>query len=70
MEDGGIFLKSLRDTSLNKDLSNEPTFGLIHLTGQYLLRKVSPTQTPQKKTGSIYAVKGAVSIILPGKTLF
>jgi hypothetical protein len=37
-EDGGgrIFLKSLRDTSFNKDLSNEPNFGRIHLAGQYL----------------------------------
>jgi hypothetical protein len=31
-----IFLKSLRDTSFNKDLSNEPNFGRIHLAGQYL----------------------------------
>jgi hypothetical protein len=36
MEDGRIFLKDHRDTSFNKDLSNEPTFGLIHLAGQYL----------------------------------
>ncbi len=34
-----IFLKSLRDTSFIKDLSNEPSFGRIHLaghSGQYL----------------------------------
>jgi hypothetical protein len=36
MGDGRIFLKILRDTSFNKDLSNEPNFGLIHLAGQYL----------------------------------
>ncbi len=36
MEDGRIFLKNLRDTSFNKDLSNEPAFGRIHLAGQYL----------------------------------
>ncbi len=36
MEDGRIFLKSLRDASFNKDLSNEPTFGRIHLAGLYL----------------------------------
>ncbi len=36
MEDGRILLKSLRDASFNKDLSNEPTFGQIHLAGQYL----------------------------------
>jgi hypothetical protein len=36
MGDELIFLKSLRDTSFNKDLSNEPTFGQIHLAGQYL----------------------------------
>ncbi len=31
MGDGRIFLKTI-----NKDLSNEPNFGLIHLAGQYL----------------------------------
>ncbi len=31
-----IFLKNLRDTTFNKDLSNEPKFGQIHLAGQYL----------------------------------
>ncbi len=36
MGGGRIFLKNLRDTSFNKDLSNEPTFGRIHLVGQYL----------------------------------
>ncbi len=36
MGDGQIFLKSLRDASFNKDLSNELTFGRIHLDGQYL----------------------------------
>ncbi len=37
-EDGGgrIFLKSLRNTSFNKDQSNEPNFSRIHLAGQYL----------------------------------
>jgi hypothetical protein len=34
--DRRIFQKTLRDTSFNKDLSNEPTFNRIHLTGQYL----------------------------------
>ncbi len=37
MGDGRIFLKGLRNTSFDpKDLVNEPTFGLIHLAGQYL----------------------------------
>jgi hypothetical protein len=36
MADGRIFLENLCDTSFNKDLSKEPNFGLIHLTGQYL----------------------------------
>jgi hypothetical protein len=36
MGDGQIFLKNLRDTSFLKDLSNEPTFGRIHLARQYL----------------------------------
>ncbi len=36
MGDGRIFLENLRDTSFNKELSNEPTFGRIHLAGQYL----------------------------------
>jgi hypothetical protein len=38
MEGGRIFLKSLHDTSFNKDISNEPNFGRIHLAGQYLLQ--------------------------------
>jgi hypothetical protein len=36
MGGGRIFLKSLREASFNKDLSNEPTFSRIHLAGQYL----------------------------------
>jgi hypothetical protein len=36
MWDMRIFLKSLRDASFNKDLSSEPTFGRIHVAGQYL----------------------------------
>ncbi len=36
MGDGRIFLKTGRDASFNKDLSNEPNFGRIHLAGQYL----------------------------------
>jgi hypothetical protein len=35
MGGGRIFLKSLRETSFNKGLSNEPNFGRIHLAGQY-----------------------------------
>jgi hypothetical protein len=34
--DGQILLKPRRDDSFNKDLSNEPNFGRIHLAGQYL----------------------------------
>jgi hypothetical protein len=33
---GEVFYKNLCDTSFNKDLSNKPTFGWIHLAGQYL----------------------------------
>ncbi len=36
MGDGRIFLKTRRDVSFKTGLSNEPTFGLIHLAGQYL----------------------------------
>ncbi len=36
MEDGRIFLKNLRDTFFDNDLSNEPNFDLIYLPGQYL----------------------------------
>ncbi len=36
MGGGRIFLKNLRDATFNKDLSNEPNFGRIHLAGQYL----------------------------------
>ncbi len=34
--DGGIFLKTCRDTFFNKDLWNEPNFDRSHLAGQYL----------------------------------
>jgi hypothetical protein len=37
MGDGRIFLKTRLNVSFKKGLSNEPTFGLIHLAGQYLL---------------------------------
>ncbi len=33
MGDGRIFLKTGRDASFNKDLSNEPNFDRIHLAG-------------------------------------
>ncbi len=36
MGDGQIFLKNLDDTSFYENLSNEPTFGRIHLAGQNL----------------------------------
>ncbi len=36
MGDGRIFLKTGRDASFTKDLSNEPNFDRIHLAGQYL----------------------------------
>jgi hypothetical protein len=36
MGGGRIFLKTLRATLFNDDLSNEPNFGRIHLAGQYL----------------------------------
>ncbi len=36
MGDGRIFLKTRRDVSFKKGLSNEPTFSLINLAGQYL----------------------------------
>jgi hypothetical protein len=36
MGDGRIVLKTGRDAFFNKDLSNEPNFGRIHLAGQYL----------------------------------
>ena len=36
MGDGRILLKHTRDDSFKKGLSNEPNFGRIHLTGQYL----------------------------------
>ncbi len=34
MGDGRIFLKSCRDASFHKDLSNEPNFDRIYLAGQ------------------------------------
>ncbi len=36
MGDGRIFLKDRRASFFNKDLSNNPNFGRIHLAGQYL----------------------------------
>ncbi len=36
MGGGRIYLKNLRDTTFNKNLSNEPNFGGIHLAWQYL----------------------------------
>ncbi len=36
MGDGRIFLKTGRDDSFNKDLSNEPNLDRIHVAGQYL----------------------------------
>ncbi len=38
MGGGQIFLKTYRASLFKKDLSNEPNFGQIHLTGQYLCR--------------------------------
>ncbi len=35
MGDGRILSKNLRALLFNDDLSNEPYFGRIHLTGQY-----------------------------------
>jgi hypothetical protein len=37
MGDVRIFLKNLQDTSFNKDLSNEASFGRIHLAGQQVI---------------------------------
>ncbi len=36
MGDVRIFLKTRRDASLNKYLSNKPNFDRIYLAGQYL----------------------------------
>jgi hypothetical protein len=36
MGDGRIFLKTRRDASFYKDLSNEPNFNGINIAGQYL----------------------------------
>jgi hypothetical protein len=36
MGGGLIFLKTRRDATFNKDLSNAPNFDWIHLAGQYL----------------------------------
>jgi hypothetical protein len=35
MGDGRIFFKNLRASLFNDDLSNEPNFGRVHLTGQF-----------------------------------
>ncbi len=55
MGDGRIFLKSLRDASFNKDLSNEPTFGRIHLAGLYLSMRIA----------HIRAVVGICIVLMP-----
>ncbi len=50
-EDGRIFLKNLRDTSINKDLSNEPNFGLTHLAGPLSLTNAGTIHILLKDTG-------------------
>jgi hypothetical protein len=51
MGDGRIFLKTRRDASFNKELSNEPNFDRIHLAGQYLqeLRKLRIKEEEEEK---------------------
>ncbi len=39
---GGDFLKNLPDITFNKDLSNEPNFGRIHLAGHYMYIGIIP----------------------------
>ncbi len=55
--DGQIFLKNLRDISINKDLSNEPNFSLFHLAEQYLLNY-------KKTTYSMYTVQYVKTITI------
>ncbi len=44
MGGGRIFLKNLRDTTFNKDLSNEPNLGRIHLAGQWTVPLTPETE--------------------------
>ncbi len=53
MGDGRIFLKTLCDTSFNKDLSNEPDFGLIHLSEQYLKTAWTNEHSPAQTSGRV-----------------
>ncbi len=58
MGDGRIFLKTRRDVSFKKGLSNEPTFGLIHLVGQYLYgNPVGAVAESYMTNGSSYMTK-------------
>jgi hypothetical protein len=44
MGEGWIFLKTRRDVSFNKDLSNEPSFDRIHLAGRTVPLKGQSSQ--------------------------
>ncbi len=54
MGGGHIFLKTRRDVSFIKVLWNEPTFGLIHLAGQYL-----ETSTGEQANGKLNLANSA-----------
>jgi hypothetical protein len=54
MGDRRIFLKNGRDASFNKDLSNEPNFGRIHLAGQYLKSRNNYALSPEASICTFY----------------
>ncbi len=64
--DGRIFLKSRRDTSFNKDLSNEPTFGRIQLAGQYLSKVLVYLYSPDFTTFLKHCHRGRIFFINKG----
>ncbi len=68
MGDGQIFPKSRHDVSFKKGLSNEPTFGLIHLAGQYLSRITATVITETEQTVSIMTTARLFSTTATGKT--
>jgi hypothetical protein len=55
MRDGRIFLKTRRDVSFNKVLSNEPTFGRIHLVYIHFFLILKKTRLSRQQQFSFFA---------------
>ncbi len=70
MGDGRIFLITRCDVSFNKVLWNEPTFGRIHLAGQYLFKRTRNQplkQTQQQNCRDFYSFQALLNCLLYNK---